>query len=215
MKGEKQMNGEVKNGQKLHIWEISLLIGLAVFLISGTAALRTGEELSDKVVRLHVLANSDSEEDQALKLQVRDTVLARTTELLETVSDRQTAEGLLRGELLELERLASEEIRAMGYRYDVSAELTSVEFTTREYDGFTMPAGEYLTLRVVIGEGKGQNWWCVVFPPLCTAAISDVSVATAGFSRDEVALMMQEDGYLLKFKAVEFWETLQNMWREH
>ena len=200
---------------KLKIIEIALLIGLALFLTSGALALRTQRELADRVVRLHVLANSDSEEDQALKLRVRDVVLERATELLKQSADRREAEGLLRGQLLELERIAAEEIRACGYDYSVAAELTNTEFPTKEYDGFTLPAGEYLALRIVIGEGGGQNWWCVVFPPLCTAASADVpaSALAAGLSEDQVGLITEENqGYVLKFKAVEWWEQIREKW---
>jgi len=199
---------------KLKIIEIALMLGAAVFLITGALALRTQDELSDKVVRLHVLANSDSEEDQALKLRVRDRILERTTVLLEQSADRREAEGLLRGDLLELERIAAEEIAAAGYSYGVTAEVTDTAFPTKEYDGFSLPAGEYLALRIVIGEGSGQNWWCVVFPPLCTTAASDVSTAVlaAGFSEDEVRMVTEQDGYVLKFKAVEFWEQLKKHW---
>lgn len=195
--------------------ELALLIGLAAALLVGAKALQTQEVMAEKVVRLHVLANSDSEEDQALKLRVRDRVLARATELLEASADRREAEGLLRGDLLEIERIAAEEITAAGYDYSVTAELTNTDFPTKEYDGFSLPAGNYLALRVVIGEGKGQNWWCVVFPPLCTAAASDVpaSALAAGFSEEEIALITEEnEGYVLKFKAVEWWEALRAKW---
>ena len=191
------------------------MVGLAIFLGSGVLALRTQDELADKVVRLHVLANSDSEEDQALKLKVRDVVLERATAILEQSADRREAESRLRGELLELERIAAEEIAAEGYNYPVTVELENTDFPTKEYDGFTLPAGEYLALRVIIGEGQGQNWWCVVFPPLCTAASADVpaSALAAGFSEEEVNLITEENqGYVLKFKAVEWWETLKEKW---
>lgn len=197
---------------KLKLFEIALLIGLAAFLVSGGLALRTQAGLADRVVRLHVLANSDGEEDQALKLLVRDRVLARATELLTRAADREEAETLLRRELPELERLAARELRANGCDYPVTAELTDTEFPTREYDGFTLPAGEYLALRVVIGEGAGRNWWCVVFPPLCTAASADVPAAAlaAGLTEEQVGLITEEDrGYVLKFKAVEWWEQLR------
>lgn len=197
---------------KLKLIEIALLIALAVFLASGARALRTRDALADKVVRLHVLANSDSEEDQALKLRVRDVVLARATELLEQSADRREAEGLLRGSLLEFERIAAEEIRSSGYDYPVTAELTDTKFPTKEYGGFTLPAGEYLALRIVIGAGGGQNWWCVVFPPLCTAAAADVpaSALAAGLSEDQVGLITEENqGYVLKFKTVEWWEAIR------
>ena len=185
------------------------MVGLAIFLGSGVLALRTQDELADKVVRLHVLANSDSEEDQALKLKVRDVVLERATAILKPSTNR------LRGELLELERIAAEEIAAEEYNYPVTVELENSDFPTKEYDGFTLPAGEYLALRVIIGEGQGQNWWCVVFPPLCTAASADVpaSALAAGFSEEEVNLITEENqGYVLKFKAVEWWETLKEKW---
>ena len=209
------MKTTAKAENRLKIWEIALLLGVAVCLLSGARALHTQEELADKVVRLHVLANSDSEEDQALKLQVRDAVLERAEDLLAQTSSRAEAEGKLRGQLLEFERLAESVIREAGYDYEVTAELTDTEFPTREYEGFTLPAGEYLALRILIGEAAGRNWWCVVFPPLCTAATADVpaSAMAAGFTEDEVRLITEEDrGYVLKFKAVEFWETLRETW---
>ena len=210
----------MKTAVKQHVYqlrtvEIAMMVGLAIFLGSGVLALRTQDELADKVVRLHVLANSDSEEDQALKLKVRDVVLERATAILEQSADRREAESRLRGELLELERIAAEEIAAEGYNYPVTVELENTDFPTKEYDGFTLPAGEYLALRVIIGEGQGQNWWCVVFPPLCTAASADVpaSALAAGFSEEEVNLITEENqGYVLKFKAVEWWETLKEKW---
>ena len=210
----------MKTAVKQHVYqlrtvEIALMVGLASFLGSGVLSLRIQDELAGKVVRLHVLANSDSEEDQALKLKVRDVVLERATAILEQSADRREAESRLRGELLELERIAAEEIAAEGYNYPVTVELENTDFPTKEYDGFTLPAGEYLALRVIIGEGQGQNWWCVVFPPLCTAASADVpaSALAAGFSEEEVNLITEENqGYVLKFKAVEWWETLKEKW---
>nr|WP_325196807.1 stage II sporulation protein R [uncultured Oscillibacter sp.] len=201
-----------KTSKRLHIWEIALLTGMAVFLISGAVSLQSRDQLADKVVRLHILANSDSEEDQALKLRVRDRVLERATELLEQTGDRREAEEVLQSHLPELERIAAEEISACGYEYDVTAEVTNTMFPTKEYDGFTLPAGEYLALRIIIGEGNGRNWWCVVFPPLCTTAAADVpaSALAAGFDEEEVALVTEEnEGYVLKFKAMEWWEAIR------
>lgn len=211
------MKTAVTSRNKLKLVEIALLVGLAAFLASGGLALRTQTQLAERVVRLHVLANSDGEEDQELKLLVRDRVLARATELLTQAGNRAEAESLLRRELPELEALAARELRANGCDYPVTAELTDTEFPTREYDGFTLPAGEYLALRVVIGEGAGRNWWCVVFPPLCTAASAEVPAAAlaAGLTEDQVGLITEEDrGYVLKFKTVEWWEQLRSQFAE-
>ena len=202
--------------KKLKRLELALLLGLGAALVWSASAVQTQKEISDKVVRLHVVANSDSQEDQALKYRVRDAILGRTTALLEASTDRSQAEGLLRGQLLELERIAAEEIAAAGYDYPVTAQLTEADFPTREYESFTLPAGNYLALKVVIGEGKGQNWWCVVFPPLCTAAAAEVSASAlaGGFSQDEVRLITEDrEGYVLKFKTLEWLAELKEKLR--
>lgn len=200
-----------KTSKRLHIWEIALLIGMAVFLISGAVSLQNRDQLADKVVRLHILANSDSEEDQALKLRVRDRVLERATELLEQTGDRREAADVLQSHLPELERIAAEEISDCGYEYDVTAEVANTMFPTKEYDGFTLPAGEYLALRIIIGEGNGHNWWCVVFPPLCAQTTTDVAqtAMAAGLGEEDVGLITEQEGYVLKFKSVELWNALR------
>ena len=189
--------------------EVVLLAGLAVCLLSGGMAMKTQQQLADRMVRLHVLANSDSEADQALKLEVRDAVIERTENLLERASGRQEAEHILQRHLSELEALAEDCVRAAGYAYSVDVELSLTDFPTKEYEGFSLPAGEYLALRVLIGEAAGKNWWCVVFPPLCAAVSSDVAVTAlaAGLDEEQVRLITEEDGYILKFKAVEWWQS--------
>ena len=206
------MTTNPSTAKTFQVAEIALFIGLALFLASGALALQTGDQLAEKVVRLHVLANSDSQEDQTLKLQVRDKILERAEALLEQSANRQEAEALLRGQLLELESIAAEEIRANGYEYDVDVRLENTAFPTREYDGFTLPAGNYLALRVIIGAGEGKNWWCVVFPPLCTAASGSVpeTALAAGLTEDQVGLITEDSqGYILKSKAVEWWQQLR------
>lgn len=212
MNAEQIQAENTKRAGKLKVIEIALLLLLAAFLASGALALRTERDLSDKVVRLHVLANSDAEEDQALKLKVRDRILDYAEPLLEGAADRREAEALLRGQLLEFERIAREEIQASGYNYGADVRLEDTAFPTREYEGFTLPAGKYLALRVIIGEGAGRNWWCVVFPPLCAAAAAEVPEAAlaAGLSPSQVGLITEENnGYVLKSKLVEFWSELQ------
>ena len=184
---------------RLHVWELALLLALAAAILWGAASLSRQEDLGRKVIRLHVIANSDSTEDQALKLRVRDRVLARAQELLTSA-------------LPELTREAQQVLAAAGCGDGVRARLEPAEFPTKDYDGFSLPAGKYLALRVIIGEGRGQNWWCVVFPPLCTAAACDWQDAgrDAGLAEDDLSLMAEEDqGYQLRFRSVELWEKLR------
>ena len=148
-------------------------------------------------------------------LMERDQVLSQTEQLLTGTADRAEAEAVLARALPELKETAAAVIAAEGYHYDVEVRLEETTFPTKEYDGFSLPAGEYLALRVLIGEAKGQNWWCVVFPPLCTAAAEDVPEAAqaAGLSAEQVQLITEESGaYKLKFKAVELWEQLGSLW---
>lgn len=192
-------------------WEWALLIAILISFAWGTWADRTQQQLSDKVLRLHVLANSDSEADQALKRKVRDSVLETASAILADCPDRETAEQRLSAALPEIEDAARARIAAEGETQAVTAELRPTAFPTREYEDFSLPAGDYLALRVVLGEGEGHNWWCVVFPPLCAETTSDLSqtAMAAGLTEDDIALITESDGYQLKFKAVELWERLK------
>ena len=197
--------------RKVPVMLLSLMIGLAAAVVWGGWALREQQELADKVVRLHILANSDSEEDQALKLQVRDVVLTRAEELLRASDGRGEAEVMLREHLRELTQVAQTAIAENGYGYSVRTELANTVFPTREYEDFSLPAGNYLALRVIIGEGGGKNWWCVVFPPLCSQSSADLAqtAMAAGLSQSDVALLEENGGYVLKFKSIEIWEWLR------
>ena len=169
--------------------EAGILVLLALFLHTGGLALQTQARLADKVVRLHILANSDDPADQALKLRVRDAVLSRSERLLEGARDRSEAAARLRRALPELEETAKKTLAENDWYGPVSARVGESAFPTKEYDGFSLPAGRYLALQIAIGAGGGHNWWCVVFPPLCTAAATE-----------------EDRGYVLKFKIVEWWE---------
>lgn len=193
---------------------LSLLFALAATAAWAAAdAHETQEDLAGKLIRLHVLANSDSQADQAVKLQVRDAVLEAAEAQLEDCATVEAAEEQLRELLPELEAMASSALAENGFDYPVQAALTWEDYPTREYDTFTLPAGRYLSLRVRLGEGAGQNWWCVVFPPLCLGSVSETTEETAalgGLSQEEVALMTGEtEGYVVKFKAIELWESFR------
>lgn len=193
-------------------WELALLLGLCAAMLWGAWSMQRQDALAQKMIRLHVIANSDSDADQALKLEVRDKVLDFTTTVLQRSADMEDAQLRLREELTRIESIARQEISAQGYDYQVTAQLASTEFPLKEYDGFSLPAGEYMALRLVIGEGEGQNWWCVVYPPLCTAAATDMprTAIQAGLTDDDINLITEEDtGYVLKFRSVELWEQLR------
>ena len=193
-------------------WEMALLLALCGTMIWGAWAVQRQDALAQKMIRLHVIANSDSDADQTLKLQVRDKVLDYTTAILQRANDMEDAQTQLRDALGRIENIARREIVNRGYDYPVTAQLASTEFPLKEYDGFALPAGEYMALRLVIGEGAGQNWWCVVYPPLCTAAATDLpqTAVAAGLTGDDVSLITEENtGYVLKFRSVELWEQLR------
>ena len=194
-----------------HKWiAVSVLIGLALAVLWGMWSMRQQQQLAGEVIRLHVIAASDSAEDQQLKLRVRDVVLDQAEQWLKGADSREEAETILRTHLMDLRNLAEETVNQEGYDYEVEAWLTPEEYPTRDYGTFALPGGEYLSLRVILGEGEGHNWWCVVFPPLCTAAASgtmEQAAAEAGLSEESLGLITQADeGYVLRFKSIELWE---------
>ena len=199
--------------QRLHPIELTLMIVAALALTSGAVALHTQSQLAEKVVRLHVLANSDSEEDQALKLKVRDAVLEQATETLRGADDQAEARRRLTAILPELEETARVVITANGYDYGVRAELAETSFPTKEYDGFALPAGEYLALRVLIGEAAGQNWWCVVFPPMCVSAASESAELSDVLDEEQVEIVTEPQQYEVRFKVVEIFEEIAHQVR--
>ena len=200
------------SSSKLRLWEAALLLAFGLTLTVGVWASASESALADRVLRLHVIANSDSDSDQARKLLVRDAVLARAAQILDGVSDRQSAEAALAPRLDELARAGEEALARTGTPDSVTVTLADQWFPTKEYDGFSLPAGQYRALKVTIGEGKGRNWWCVVFPPLCLASVSERGVPSAAegvLSEDQIALITGQDGgYVLKFRLIEWWQEL-------
>lgn len=193
--------------------EVIILIALSALLLFGLWLEREQTEVSDSVLRLHVLANSDRAEDQALKLKVRDAVLQEAKAILPESSSVREAEKVLGKNLERLAAAGAAVVAEEGYDYPVSAGLEDIWFPTKEYEDFALPAGEYRALRIVIGEGDGQNWWCVVFPPLCLASVAETVGETAmeaGMTEQQVALLTGEsEGYVVKFKALELWDKLK------
>ncbi len=163
-------------------------------------------EIRSEVVRLHVLANSDSDADQALKLRVRDAVLAAADGLLDGVDSTDEALQTVAAQLPRLQQAAQECVAQNGYDYPVSVEVREMYFTTRTYDAGTLPAGRYRALRVTIGEGAGHNWWCVVYPPLCLAAAGRPAQLEDVLDKEACEAVEHAERYEVRLKVVEWLE---------
>ena len=186
-----------------------LLVFFTAMCLLSVETLWTQHRLAEKTIRLHVVANSDSAEDQAQKLQVRDAVLEKVAQITETCSDAASAKREIALHIDEIREAEQKETA-----YDVQVRLGTEQFETRYYDTFTLPAGEYPALRVNLGKAQGHNWWCVVFPSLCTAATSDAlerTAAVGGFDSEETELIEGgEEAYELRFKSFEWLQALLN-----
>jgi stage II sporulation protein R len=163
-------------------------------------------EIYDNVLRLHVIANSDSTEDQELKLLVRDEILRVSEDIFSNCKSRDQAQIKALENLDMIEQAAIRVIRENGYDYGVSIALSTEEYPTKNYESCCFPAGEYLSLRVMIGESEGQNWWCVLFPPMCVgAASSSEAYAEVGLTGEQYNIITQTDNpkYKVRFKLLE------------
>lgn len=161
-----------------------LLIGAVTW---GSGVVKDRIALGDDLIRLHVVGESDSDEDQSVKLQVRDAIISQLSTAMEKMPDMQSARAYLQEHLKELEAISNEVLEKAGIAAKAVVTLAEEAFPTRYYDTFSLPAGVYESLRITIGEGEGKNWWCVVFPQLCVGATSaemeDTAVG-AGFSQE-------------------------------
>jgi len=167
-------------------------------------------KIRQSVLRFHVLANSDSDEDQSLKLKVRDRLLLEADNLFADTSTEEEAIVVARNNLLQLQQVAQEEIVDCGYDYPVTVEIGKAYFNTRVYDTFTLPAGNYEAVRVLIGEAKGKNWWCVMFPPVCVpAAMADASIEDV-LDESQTDIVENSDSYEIRFKTVEVFEEAKD-----
>ena len=191
---------------KLKTWELAALCALCVSLCVGTWAQGRQRDISSSLVRLHVIAASDETAEQELKLRVRDNVLEYLTPVLDKAESPEEAQRIINGELTSIKAAAE----ACAGGRSVSVTLGQEYYPTREYEGFTLPAGQYQSLRVILGEGKGHNWWCVVFPPLCVSAAKQ-NKALDAMSEPERGLITEADGYELRFRIVELWGELMEL----
>ena len=194
----------------MKLLEKSLCLALIVTVLLSFTGFAAGcEDIPNRVLRLHVLANSDSAPDQALKLKVRDRILEESADAFEGAATREEAEAVAARELPNLKDAAEDEVKKQGYDYPVGVELTNMYFTTRQYEQVTLPAGFYDALRVTIGSGKGHNWWCVIFPAMCLPAAEPPEELKDVLNRSELEIVEGNGGYVLKFKTVELYEQFE------
>ncbi|MBQ2972726.1 MAG: stage II sporulation protein R [Clostridia bacterium] len=196
---------------KRRIAEISVCISLVVSMIFSVIDFNEScEKVRSDVLRLHILANSDTEEDQMVKLAVRDALLSCGKELFSGQTDLESVERTIKNEKNELIAVADNVLKSNGFEYKTQIYLTEEYFTTRTYGEYTLPAGNYSAIKVVLGEGNGHNWWCVMFPPLCIPAATQNDDFDIYFDKKTSDVIKNDSKFEIKFKIIEIIEDIKN-----
>lgn len=196
--------------KKIHKIEISVAVGLIIAMIFSTVSFAVNcREVRENVVRLHILANSDSEADQNVKLLVRDALLESGAKIFSGAVTVNDATEYLEEEKELLVETAEKVLSENGFGYGVTVELVKEYFTTRTYGEYTLPAGEYLALRVKLGNADGHNWWCVMFPPLCLPAASEETDVHIAIGDKGAQIIKGGTKYEVRFKLVEMYESIK------
>lgn len=191
--------------------ELSVVVGLLCAIFASMAHFEAAcDDLRQNVLRLHIIANSDSEEDQAVKLLVRDRILEESSDIFAGETELKAAEEKAAESLNGFCKTAKEVLADNGFSYSASAEIGDSYFETREYEDFTLPAGNYRSLIIKLGEAKGKNWWCVIFPAVCIPAAADASLSDSAHNTSaQIAEHPQK--YVMRFKTVEIYEDLKKL----
>lgn len=185
---------------------ISLLFLLCIQFLQFVTDCR---DIRSDVLRLHVIANSDSDIDQDVKLKVRDAVLTKGAEIFDGSVNMENAKEKLTPELEKIKNEADSVLKENGFDYISNVKLSNEYFPVREYENFTLPSGRYMSLTVTLGGGEGHNWWCVMFPPLCLPAAEDKeNVYDAVFSQEETEIIEHKQKYKIKFKILEWTDEI-------
>lgn len=192
---------------------IGTLTALAFLIIYNISAFAYEcQSIRSDVIRLHVIANSDSEQDQELKLKVRDAILEQCPIIFDGTVTPEDAKERITPEIDNLTDIAQSIIEANGYDYNVKVTLETEYFSTRVYENnVTLPAGKYLALKIVIGEGEGKNWWCVMFPSLCLPAAeeTDENKLDNIFNDKQKSIVLESEKYNIRFKIIEYAEMIK------
>ena len=188
---------------------MGLFLAVCVQLVGGFFEDCGG--IRENVLRLHILANSDTQADQQLKLDVRDRILEETEDLFYQVDSAASARETAAQHLDEISRIAQQEVERQGYDYPVKAQVCRMFFDTRNYQDFSLPAGQYDAVRITIGEAKGHNWWCVLYPPLCLPAAMPEEELESSLTQSQADIIEHPQQYQVRFALVELWEKLKQM----
>ena len=195
--------------------EKSIVLSLIITILFSLLCFHGScENISKKVLRLHILANSNSSIDQNLKLKVRDRILKQSDSFFNNVKSKEEAKEIISSHLPEIKKAAEDEIKLQGFNYPVEVRLEKTYFNTRKYDNITLPAGQYEALRVLIGEGNGKNWWCVIFPSICLGSAKGTNSMEEILNEKETDIVEESQNYEFKFKIVEVLESIKNFFSE-
>lgn len=190
--------------------ELALFTGLLFAVFTSFARFNAAcDDLRQNVLRLHIIANSNSEADQAVKLLVRDRILSETTDIFSGAAGLADAEKKASERIGDIAEYAAETLRENGFGYGATAEIGNSYFETREYDTFTLPAGNYRSLIIRLGKAEGKNWWCVVFPAVCIPAAAQGAELSDSTSKASAEIAEHPQKYIMRFKAVEIFEDFK------
>lgn len=195
--------------------ELGILIGLICAIALSFARFEVRcDELRKNVLRLHIIANSDESEDQNLKLRVRDEILKNSTDVFKNCNTTEEAIITAGDNIEKISEIANKVIKENGFDYEASVSVGDTYFDTRVYDDFTLPAGTYKSLIVNLGEGKGKNWWCVVFPCVCVPSATDASLSDS-VSPEAAQTAENASKYEIRFKSVEIYEQIKKLFSKN
>ena len=190
-------------------FNVSLVFGvISAIFISNISFNNSCEEMYKNIIRIRIIANSNSETDQNLKLNIRDAVLESSKEIFKGSKNYKDAENLAANNLENFKTTAQQVVYENGYNYNVDLSIRDEYFNTREYDDFTLPAGTYKSLVFTVGEGGGENWWCVVYPEVCVGGCT--GKLNDSISDSSANIAYNSDKYIIKFKTVEIFESIKN-----
>ena len=197
----------MKTNRLLLAMVTGLIFTLSVSFADFLGFERNLDGIRNNVLRIHIIANSDSEEDQSLKLRVRDEILSRCSYLFEDTKNISQTIETAKENLPLIEDVAKSVIEENGFYYDVSSEIVKMDFDKKVYENFTMPKGNYNAIRIKIGEAKGKNWWCVMYPPLCVPTVSETEMSEY-LTDEEIDIITSPQKYEVRFKCVEIYEKI-------